>query len=160
MNKTNNFDELPFTNELWVVLDEELNIKLKVAFKDNKWYECIQEDDEPEVFIEAGDDLEIPYLDAAIAILEIYAKLTREEVTSFMSREVTFGFDNTLRDFVTIQTGPEGITKGDSEVTYPIDMIQIERKKWIELKDFFIKASCLYANYGNLKKGMEGDNEI
>ena len=37
--KTNNFDELPDIEELWIKLDSDYT--LKVYYEDDKWYECI-----------------------------------------------------------------------------------------------------------------------
>ena len=78
MSKTNNFDQLPKTEELWIIID---NWKLKVYYKDDKWWESISRiDSKIDYFQETEEDMENIYLSHCISVYEIYSKCMSESV--------------------------------------------------------------------------------
>ena len=136
--KTNNFDELPDTEELWIRIDD---YTLKVFFKDNYWWECIKIDDKPEIFFKVEDDMQPIYLSHCINAYQVYCKQTPREDIDFAGRTISFCYDKDYKDNVNIQTGKEEKIKGMKDYSFPISMINIKKDKWLEIAKFFNKAS-------------------
>ncbi len=153
MPKTNNFDKLPKTEELWIKVDDWI---LKVYYKDDKWWESIKkEDTQMDFFIEKEEDMENIYLSHCISAYEIYSKKEQDNELDFAGRTISFSQNKDFKNTVSIQTGKE-----DGKGFYDIDLIFIERKKWLEIAEFFNHISCLFLNAPNLiKKLREDDGE-
>ena len=135
--KTNNFDELPKVPELWVQVGD---YKFKVFIKEGQWYECIQRIKSEEIFIEGEDDMESQYLSNAISALKIYSRLSKEIRIYFAGIEVSFGRGRGYvpNNYIAIQTSPE------DDTGYIVDMVEVDRNKFIEMSDFFQHAAYLY----------------
>lgn len=146
MEYTNNFRELPNTRELWIKIGE---YKLKVLYKEEKWFECIQIESHPEIFFECSEDMQNVYTNHALDALKVYSRISRDERISFAGRELGFNWDSHLKDSIIIQTGEEDEKDG----SYSCHPESFERKKWIELMQFFEKASALFLNFDDFIKG-------
>ena len=151
MTKTNNFNELPKTEELWIKVGEWI---LKVYYKDEKWWESISSmKTNPwiDYFQETEEDMEVIYLDHCISAYEIYCKQKQDNEINFAGRIIAFSQDKEFKNIVSIQTGKEDEKDG----TYEIDPIYIERGKFLEIAEFFKHVSCLFLNFNNLIKHMK-----
>jgi hypothetical protein len=145
---TNNFDELPETETLWINLDDDYTLKIYFRNEDQTWHEYIKKSDgnilNVEVFIKSDEDMDSFYLHHCISVYKVYCRQSIREDIGFAGRSITFGKDNDYKDTITIQIGAEN---DDGE--YNIDMIQIDRRKWLEVAKFFNLCSSMYLNTKN-----------
>lgn len=150
MKKTNNFKELPGTRELWIKIGD---YTLKVLYKKEKWFECIQIDNEPEIFFECDEDMENIYTNHALNALKVYSRISRDGRIDFAGREIVFNWDRYLKDSIIIQTGREDEKDG----SYPCQTENFEKEKWLEIMEFFEKSNALFLNFDDFIKGKIDD---
>ena len=125
---------------------------LKVYYDadEDNWKESITtKDSSLNIIYDCGEEMsEADYLRMTIACFKClgFTKPFSDEFT-FAERTINFGKDDGWGDYITIQTGEE-----DKTDTFPVRMIQIESKKWLELAEFFEHCAILFMNEENFKR--------
>lgn len=153
--KTNNLNEVPKTNNLWIDIGDDIIFKVYYDTEEDNWKEGIFEKNSPFKIIHNCDEemSEADYLKKTIVCFKClgFTKPFSEEFT-FTYRTIVFGKDKEWGSYITIQTGEE-----DKDGNYSVRMVQIKDEKWIELAEYFEHCAILFMNDENFNRRIAED---
>lgn len=142
--KTNNFDELPKAQEIWIQIGE---YRFITTYKNHTWQEAVQKDEDVVIFHKVEEVDESDYLNHAIGCYEVYLRKEKRVDIDFAGRIISLEYsEGRLKDHVTVQIAKEEYEESIKEHVVPVDVVQFNKEKWFEIAEFFKKSSVMFLN--------------